>query len=94
MTGWQTSQDEKSLPQWTGMGKLRRYKPTGIPPPFCEVVVKDHPQAVDLAYEETPVSSITVARQHRTRTGFAIMPSHPGKRHLRTNIEFQAFYAR
>jgi hypothetical protein len=45
-------------------------------------------QAVDLAYEGEYLS-ITVARQHRTHTGFAFMPSHPGEKHLRDHIELQ-----
>jgi len=44
------------------------------PPPFCEVVKHNH-------LDGRPGSEIillTVARQHRTLTGFAIKPLHPG----------------
>ena len=36
-------------------------------------------EAGDLAFCE---EQITVARQHRTFTGFALLPSHPGVRRL------------
>ncbi len=47
---------------------------------------KIHSQEVDLAYGYPIVRlralaialPMTVARQHRTRTGFALQPSHPG----------------
>jgi hypothetical protein len=42
--------DKKSLSQGQGW-KTSAVWPTRFPPPFCEVVVKSHPQAVDLAYE-------------------------------------------
>ena len=50
----------------------------GVPPPCCEACgIND--------YGIRPGSPqelwITVARQRRTRTGFGILPSHPGVRH-------------
>ncbi len=36
--------------------------------------------------------AITVARQHRSLTGFALQPSHPGVRRLRSIMNFKALY--
>jgi hypothetical protein len=69
-------------------------EPTRFPPPFREVVEKSGSQVVDLTYEITSAwISFTVARQYRTRTGFAFQPSHPGVRRLKTRMELIALYA-
>ena len=64
---------------------------TRFPPPFREAVEKSRSQAVDLTYDGVQIdgSSITVARQYRIRTGFALMPSYPKGRALRTNMDFK-----
>lgn len=49
-----------------------------LPPPFRESV-RSPVEAGDLA-QPTIGSGITVARQRRTFTGFAIVPRHPGLR--------------
>lgn len=70
------------------------YRLTRFPPPFGEVVEKSHSQAVDLAYGERFMARpITVARQHRTCTGFAFQPTHPGVGRLKTAIELTGLYA-
>ncbi len=81
------------------MEETAPFGPTGFPPPFCEVVEKYHSREVDLAYEigrrirlgeEDLQISITVARQHRTCTGFAFQPSHPGAKRPGTCMELNA----
>ncbi len=63
--------------------------PIMFPPPFIEVVV-NAVQAGDLAW--LPGGQHTVAQQHRTRTGFAFMPSLPGVRHLTAAIQLNLLY--
>lgn len=68
------------------MKRLSASLPISFPRDPGENTIQAGDLALQLSVSICLDSCITVAGQHRTSTGFAFMPSHPGERHLNSNI--------